>query len=509
MMSLWRPGLSVVALLGLALAAAHGELRPEQFNPTRPLKVMAMGDSITDDCVTNGAWRLFLEPLLQAQGIPFTNTGRLQSSAQPGFAQRRHEGYCGAVIAPPGVFAVYNYSAVDNYLMKIVQDALAITNNRPDVMLILIGANDIGRGRNPWTVATNDLRILLNLINSRAPGTHVVLGKITTLQDASLGYGPFATNVPIYNAALQTLANQRRAAGQPVFVADMFSVVDYATMFLVDHLHPNPLGLAAIAKEWALRFETLLIRSNQFTRSFITAGANWRYSDAGSTPGLNWTAPDFDDGQWNSGPARLGYGDPATATPVSFGPVPTNKFITTYFRKTFVVPANAVVTNLQFRLAYADGAAVWLNGQELYRANLPAGPLGNVQTALSPVSPLAAHRFSVTNLSGANVRPGTNVVAVEVHLSSPTNSTLGFDLELIGSGGLLPLPSLVATREAGLVALSWPLTNGSGFALYSAINPGATQSWSRVLTSPWTNGDRIVVTQAISTGPTFYRLHGP
>jgi len=47
------------------------------------------------------------------------------------------------------VFAVHGYSTTDAYLLKIVADALAITNNRPDLVLLLIGANDIGRGRNP------------------------------------------------------------------------------------------------------------------------------------------------------------------------------------------------------------------------------------------------------------------------------------------------------------------------------------------------------------------------
>jgi lysophospholipase L1-like esterase len=123
-------------------------------------------------------------------------------------------------------------------------------------MLILIGANDIGRGRDPFQVATNDMATLLSIIFSNAPNVYVGLAKITSLQNGNAGglpYGNYATNVPIYNANLQNLVNQRRTLGQKVFLADMYSAVDYNTMFFGDHVHPNSLGLQAIAKEWLAR----------------------------------------------------------------------------------------------------------------------------------------------------------------------------------------------------------------------------------------------------------------
>ena len=506
-------GLNRRILFGLLLlvvgTTARGELVLATYGGTNLMKIMPVGDSITDDCSINGAWRLFLQPLLETNGIAFTNTGRLLSAASAGFTKRKHEGYCGSVIGPPGVFAVYNYSTADAYLQRIVRDALAITNNRPDLMLVLIGANDIGRGRNPWVVATNDMPNLLNIIFSNVPNANVILAKTTTLQNAGLGYGAYATNVPIYNAALQAMVNQRQALGQNVYLADMFSAVDYSTMFLSDHLHPGPLGLRAIAKEWAARIETILIRTNQFTSLLINGGANWKYSDTGEDLGTNWAQPDFDDSGWSVGLARLGYGDPATATIVSSGPEPTNKFVTTYFRRSFVVPWNAVITNLNFRLARADGAAVWLDGQELFRTNLPSGPITYNTTALARMTGYTAHVFYPTNLAVAGLPTGTNLVAVEVHLSSVTNSTLGFDMELIGSGYLLPTPSLSIAQAANNILLSWPVTNGSSFALYSTTNLAAAGSWTMAMATAQTNGGQIVVTQSLNTSATFFRLQQP
>jgi lysophospholipase L1-like esterase len=501
---------SVVILVYLLIlggpAVARAELVLTNFSATNLLKIMAVGDSITDDCVTNGAWRAPLQPLLETNGIPYTNTGRLLSAAYTGFSKRRHEGYCGSVIGPPGVFAVYNYSTTDAYLQRIVRDALAITNNRPDLMLILIGANDIGRGRNPWTVATNDMPTLLNVIFSNVPNANVILAKTTTLLNADLGYSAYATNVPIYNAALQRTVNQRRALGQKVFLADMFSAVDYATMFLSDHLHPNPLGLKAIAAEWASRIQTITLRPDRITTTFVSGGADWKYSDTGQDLGTNWAQPNYDDSAWTNGIARLGYGDLTTATTLGFGPDPTNKFVTTYFRRPFVVPWNAVITNLNFRVARNAGAAVWLNGQEMFRANLPAGPINYTNLALTRMTGYAAYIYYPTNIAVSGLLPGTNTVAVEIHQSSITNSSLGFDMELIGSGYWMPLPSLSITQTGSNFQFTWPVTNGNGFVLYTTTNLTAADSWTSTAASPQTNDGQIVVTQAPDASTRFFRL---
>jgi hypothetical protein len=480
------------------------------FSASKPIKIMPIGDSITDDCAYNGAWRAPLQLLLDAHGRAFTNVGRLQSGAAAGFTQRRHEGYCGSVVAFPGVFGpVYNYAGQDNYLMKIVPDALAVTNNRPDVVLMLIGANDLGRGRNPYRLATNDLPRLVDGIFSNAPNAHIFLAKPTTLQNATAGYGAYATNVPIFNAALQAVVNRRRALGQNLFLADMFSTVNYATMFNGDHLHPNPLGLQAIAKEWLARLRAISVSTNQFAALLINGGAVWKYSDTGQDLGTNWAQISYDDTSWTSGPARLGYGDLTVATTVGFGPDATNKYPTTYFRRAFVVPEGVGVTNLDFRLARADGAVVWLNGQEAFRTNLPGGPITYTTLALNATTGFAAHMFHPVNLSVPPLPAGTNLLAVEIHASAPTNSSLGFDLELMGTGYVIPPPPLSIALTGGEVRLNWPTQGGAGYALFSTTNLAAADPWKTTPVLAQTNGGQIVVTQRLDATATFYRLQKP
>jgi hypothetical protein len=314
-------------------------------------------------------------------------------------------------------------------------------------MLILIGANDIGNGRNPGLVATNNVDTQLNLIFSNAPNVTVVLAKATR-QENYPGLSVNGMNIPIYNAALQKLVNQRRALGQKVCLADLYSVVTYPVNFS-DGLHPNTNGMKQAANEWLTRLQIITIQTNLIVTNFICGGANWKYNDTGLDLGTNWTQPGYDDSNWVNGPARLGYGDPAMATTVSFGPQPNNKYVTTYFRRSFVAPWNTVITNLNLRLAQADGVVVWLNGQEIYRTNLPAGPITNTNLALSTTSYYPRYNFYPTNVPVTNLLTGTNWIAAEVHVHSIANATMGFDMELIGTGYPLPPPSLSITRAGG------------------------------------------------------------
>ena len=452
--SLSIPGLKfaiicVSRLLGLlalgALTNAHGQLILTNYSASHPIKIMCIGDSITDDCEVNGAWRAELQYLLTNNSYAFNFVGRQASGVSGVFTQTHHEGYCGAVVATPGVYPAHQYAAAQNYLQNIVPGALAVTNNRPDVVLILIAANDIGQGRDPNEVASTDLPVVINMVFSNVPNASVILAKITSLQSATLqSYGAYAGNVPIYNAYLQTMVNQRRALGQHISLADMFSVVDYNTMFMADHVHPNTTGLIAVANEWLTRIKAITVGSNTVTTPLIHGGDAWTYSDNGQDFGTNWAQPGFDDSAWSNGVGRFGYGDATVATTVNYGPNPSNEFVTTYFRHSFVVPTNAGITNLNLRLAQTAGAVVWLNGQQIYSTNLPAGPISYSTLATNSVTGFNSYIYYRTNVVVPVMSAGTNLLAVEIHQSSVTNPILGFDAEMIGTGyATPPIPQIL------------------------------------------------------------------
>jgi lysophospholipase L1-like esterase len=514
-------------VVGLAMLAgqlpAQGQLVVDDFSPAHPIKVMYIGDSVTDDCVHQDAWRFYLEKLLRTNDFPFASVGRQVSPATGGFTNNLYEAYCGAVIAKPGVTEtafVHGYAGTNVYLDNCISDALndpaGSGTNTPDLFCVYIGINDIGRGRNPYTVATNDMPGFLDLLFSHAPNANVILVKTSTFRGTPAHtnqYTSYVTNVFKYGAALQGMVNQHRAQGQRVFLADMFSALDTNTMFDADREHPNTNGLAAVAREFATRIEAITLRTNRLTTTLIYGGSDWKYSDTGQNLGTSWTQLNYDDSAWSHGIGRLGYGDPLgaiVATPVSFGPNPNNRYVTTYFRHPFVVPADAGISNLNFRLTCVDGAVVWLNGQEVFRTNLHAtGSVLFSDLAVADVTGDFSYKYFPATFIVPRLSPGTNLVAVEIHKRSVTGSTLGFDLELLGSGERYPKPPLSIALSGSNVLLTWPVTNTAGYALYSTTDLDNGGEWS-VLPAPLvTNAGQITATVPVETDAMFFRLQGP
>ncbi len=164
----------------------------------------------------------------------------------------------------------------------------------------------------------------------------------------------------------------------------------------------------------------------------VSDGSDWKYLDDGSDQGTNWFAAAFDDRGWSNGPAQLGYGDGDETTVVSFGPEENNKYITTYFRRAFVVENAASFSSLTLSLLRDDGGVVYLNGKEVFRTdNLPPAPEPITYTTLATGFGVEDTVDTVT-LNIADLVAGTNLLAVEIHQQAPDSSDLSFDLQLLG-----------------------------------------------------------------------------
>lgn len=165
----------------------------------------------------------------------------------------------------------------------------------------------------------------------------------------------------------------------------------------------------------------------------LAAGSEWSYLDTGVPPDPAWTTAAYDDSAWSRGTAPLGYGDPVTTT-VSYGPDSANKHVTTWFRKELEVADPGAFQALALSLRQDDGAVVWLNGEEVYRYNMPDGEIGATTLAASPTDGDEETTFQGVDLDPGSFVAGVNVLAVEVHQASLGSSDLVFDLSLVGTG---------------------------------------------------------------------------
>lgn len=79
------------------------------------------------------------------------------------------------------------------------------------------------------------------------------------------------------------------------------------------------------------------------TKNLVPAGATWKYNDTGTDLGTDWRNLSFDDFDWSSGPAELGYGDDDEATVINYGPDPKNKYPCYYFRHSFNISVETLL----------------------------------------------------------------------------------------------------------------------------------------------------------------------
>jgi hypothetical protein len=178
--------------------------------------------------------------------------------------------------------------------------------------------------------------------------------------------------------------------------------------------------------------------------TLIAANAEWRYGfpeDAAAN--ADWRAPAFNDGAWRVGPAQLGYGDGDEATLIPDQPP------VILFRKKFNLDAPSAFSKLIFRLLRDDGAVVYLNGNEVFRSNMPDGDVALQTMALTAVGAEDESRFFPYDVSALHLRTGENVVAVQLHQVNAASTDLSFALEAIGvtDGAARPTVSIDATQN--------------------------------------------------------------
>lgn len=173
-----------------------------------------------------------------------------------------------------------------------------------------------------------------------------------------------------------------------------------------------------------------IINNANAQTTIVPINSSWKYLDNGTNQGTAWKATTIDETGWSQGNAELGYGDGDEATVVGYGPSSTNKYITTYFRKTFTIADASLFINYTLNVKRDDGVAVYVNGNEVYRDNLAAGA---TYTTLASLASDDGATYQTTTLPVGTFVTGSNTIAVEIHQTSATSSDISFNLELIGN----------------------------------------------------------------------------
>ncbi|GAA4300085.1 heparin lyase I family protein [Nibribacter koreensis] len=172
--------------------------------------------------------------------------------------------------------------------------------------------------------------------------------------------------------------------------------------------------------------------SNPTHDELFSFGASWKYLDNGSDQGAAWKTPNFDDDTWKTGHGKFGYGITDAATTIQYGSSATSKYITTYFRKTVTLSQPLEYGTFNFNIKMDDGAVVYVNGTEVYRYNMPTGPIAST-TLASLSSSGDGTKIQTFYVNNAIFVAGDNVIAVEIHQQKASSSDMAFDLDFSSS----------------------------------------------------------------------------
>ncbi|HTD67609.1 MAG TPA: hypothetical protein VK846_13870 [Candidatus Limnocylindria bacterium] len=235
--------------------------------------------------------------------------------------------------------------------------------------------------------------------------------------------------------------------------------------------------------------------------AFVNEEAVWKYLDGGLDPDPTWFAPGADLRTWPSGRAQFGFGEQDELTVVNFFNMSDGSIHPAYyFRHAFHVTNAAAHSNLVVRLLRDDGAIVYLNGQELFRGNMPSGAVSNKTYALTGAVP--ENEFIDHWVNPAALLEGTNHLAVEIHNQGAHSEDISFDLRLIADLPIPP-PRVTVRRTGSSLVLSWPKLY-LGYRLQAAQQLGIGD-WQTV-TNVFSGSSDFRSTNSFTSTAKFFRL---
>ncbi|TWT85267.1 GDSL-like Lipase/Acylhydrolase [Posidoniimonas polymericola] len=281
-----RPALTALLTKRFALAACLSlSLLPAAV--AEPLRIMPLGDSVTDGFALAGGYRAPLYSKLQQAGLDTLFVGdhaNNPTSALTAAGQQNHSGHSGWVI--DGRISPTRNGLAENIDSWLGRRRVPIG---PDIVLLMIGTNDVIDNLQLAT-APNRLSDLITRIvdpnDGLAPDAHFIVGSLIPNRQAGK-----QAPTDAFNAVLPGLVAQHQQAGESVSFVDVASYVHTSDMS--DLYHPNATGAAKIADAFLLGIqdylESIQPAPGDYNRDGLVDAADytvWRDANGASGPGL-------------------------------------------------------------------------------------------------------------------------------------------------------------------------------------------------------------------------------
>lgn len=190
-------------------------------SPKGTIKIMPLGDSITDGLTVAGGYRIKLWKNISNNGQTVDFVGSM-SNGPTELGDKNHEGHSGWTI-----------SQIDTNINKWMD------TYKPQIVLLHIGTNDMYQTP---TGAPDRLSALIDKICSKLPTD----GKLYVSD--IIPFPSSAANVTAYNSKIPGVVQQKANAGKPVYFVKMYDAL--TTSDLADGVHCNITGYNKMADVW-------------------------------------------------------------------------------------------------------------------------------------------------------------------------------------------------------------------------------------------------------------------
>jgi lysophospholipase L1-like esterase len=229
MVAFWR-SLGTWVVAGLLVSGCTVTAMNPQTEEVEALRIMPLGDSITDGFNVPGGYRNFLLPALEQRGYRITFVGSRRNGL-PELIDQHHEGHSGWQIGELH-FRVKGWLA----------DA------QPDVVLLLIGTNDVLRN-DAVDRAPQRLENLIASVVQQSPRAVVLVATLPPIVHPQIN-----RRVQDFNRQVPAIVQRQQQQGRAVHLVDLYPAL--TTADLADGVHPNVRGHQKMAIAW----ETALVK---------------------------------------------------------------------------------------------------------------------------------------------------------------------------------------------------------------------------------------------------------
>ncbi|WP_303797411.1 glycoside hydrolase family 11 protein [Ruminococcus flavefaciens] len=212
------------------------------------IKIMPVGDSITNGDGEQGGYRKYLYDALTKKGYKIDMVGpngKNSASANGISYDDNHAGYSGYQIKEVPSWG--QQQGGKGSLYNELKNANAVKQAQPDIILLMIGTNDLTANRS-MDACASDLRAMLDYMLADMPSDGVIF--LCSVPEHT-AYGGNTQKIGNYNSTVKQVAEEYAGKGKNVKFADVHGCLDGMNDIGGDQLHPNGGGYKKIGNFFA------------------------------------------------------------------------------------------------------------------------------------------------------------------------------------------------------------------------------------------------------------------